>query len=310
MSVPPRTYDQLRDQLQERLAKLAPGQSRIARVLLSDPDGTAFRTIGEMARAARVHESSVVRFATGFGLDGYPGLVELCRQQLADQAQMVRRFESAQQHAAVDDLVSGAVRADGHNLTRTFARIDRSSWDQAVELLAEAPAVHVIGLRQCYAVAYLLSYLLHLVRRNVHEVTISAGLLVDQLRDMSEGDVFVAISIHRYTAEALRALTYARRRGLKTIVITDNPASPLAPHGDLVFYVDTSGVGLLRSMTALTCVVQALVTATALRLGPQGRANLALEEQILEEFRLYANGPELELTDSRSLQRDGDENAP
>lgn len=269
------------------MSSFAPGQSRIARLLLSDPDATAFRTINATARAADVHESSVVRFAASLGLDGYPALIALCRQHLVDQAHLVRRFENAQSQATGGDIVSGVVTADSGNLARTFARIDSADWDGAVTVLAEAPNIYVFGMRQCYAMAYLLSYLLHLMRENVYEISTSAGLLVDQLRDMSPGDVFVAVSIQRYTADVVRALAFARRRGLATIVLTDHRASPLAAHGDHVFFVDTAGVSILQSMTAMTCLVQALVTATALRSGAQTRAKLALEEDLFEQFGLY-----------------------
>jgi DNA-binding MurR/RpiR family transcriptional regulator len=283
----PATFEELRTELQLRLPKLAPGQSRIARVLLTDPEGCAFRTIGEMAKAADVHESSIVRFSTSLGLDGYPGLAKLCRQDLADQVRIVRRFEFAQERAAVDDPLSAAVQYDTSNLDRTFARIQRPEWDRTVELLASAPAVHTVGLRQCFTVAYLLAYQLRLVREKVRQVTPDAGLMVDQLRDMSPGDALVAVAIHPCTAATVKTLAYGREHGLRTIALTDNPASPLAAEAEIVFYVDTSGVALLRSLTAFTCISQALVTAVALRSRERSRASVAEAERLFDEFDLY-----------------------
>jgi DNA-binding MurR/RpiR family transcriptional regulator len=291
----PASYAELRALLQHRLPDFAPGQHRIARLLLSDPEGCAFRTIGETARAADVHESSVVRFAASLGLDGYPGLVALCRRQLSDQAHLVRRFEEARQYEAADDLLATVAANDSRNLARTYARIDEASWERAVELLAAAPAIHVIGLRKCFSVAYLLTYLLHLVRRNVRQVTSASGLLVDELRDLTSGEVFVAIAIHRYTADTLRALAHAREQGLDTIVLTDNPASPLVAHADVVFYVETSGVTILRSLTAFASLVQALATAVAIKLGTGSRSQLLLDEELHDAFRVFIDDPEKDL---------------
>jgi len=50
---------------------LAAGQRRIARVLLADPEATAFRSIGETAKIAEVHESSLVRFAASLACPAY-----------------------------------------------------------------------------------------------------------------------------------------------------------------------------------------------------------------------------------------------
>jgi DNA-binding MurR/RpiR family transcriptional regulator len=291
----PASYEQLRALLQARLPTLSPGQQRIARLVLSDPEGTAFRTIGETAKAAEIHESSVVRFATSLGLDGYPSLVELCRQQLSEQAQLIRRFEEARQHQRADDLLATVAENDERNLARTYARIDDVSWHRAVTLLAEAPAVYIVGLRKCFSVAYLLTYLLHLVRRNVRQVTSASGLLVDELRDLAPGEVFVAIAIHRYTADTVRALAHARRHGLNTIVLTDNAASPLVPNADVVFYVDTTGVTILRSLTAFASLVQALATAVAIRLGTQSRSELLLDEELHDAFQVFVDSPESDL---------------
>ena len=63
----PTSLTQLQQMLRDRMDSLAPGQQRIARLLMADPEGTAFRTISESARRAEVHESSVVRFANSLG---------------------------------------------------------------------------------------------------------------------------------------------------------------------------------------------------------------------------------------------------
>ena len=66
--------------------------------------------------------------------------------------------------------------------------------------LTDASRVHVVGVRKCFSVAYLFGYLLRLVRREVHQLGTAPGGLVEELRDLAEGDVLVGISVHRYTA--------------------------------------------------------------------------------------------------------------
>lgn len=291
MGNPPETYDQLRAALQSRFATLAPGQQRIARILLDDPEGTAFRSIGQTAELAGVHRSSLVRFAALFGLQGYPSLVRVCRQQLATKAHLVARFEQAQAHTATAELLGAVTERDTGNIASTMARLDHADWERAVELLADAPAVHVIGLRKCFSVGYLTSYLLHMVRPRVRQIATTTGLLVDELRDMQEGEVLVAVSIRRYTSDTVRAIEHARRAGLHTIALTDEPSSPLARSADLSFYVDTGSVTVLRSLTAFTAVVQALATAVALRRGARSRDELAVDEELLDAFAVYAEAP-------------------
>lgn len=284
----PESYADLRALLQGLMDSFAPGQQRIAKVLLTDPEGTAFRTIAETAHVAGVHQSSLVRFATSLGFPGYPALVKLCREQLAEQAHLVRRFELAEQHGAAE-LFAAAVEHDQQNLARTYARIEPAEWDRAVTMLAEAPRVHIMGLRKCLSVAQIMSYLLHMVRPGVRHVVPVTGGLVDELRDLERDDVFVAISIRRYTADTVRAMQYASEHGLSTIALTDDAASPLAAAADATFFVDTTGVTILRSLSAFVSLVQTLSTAVALKKGARTRAELRQDEALLDAFDIYTS---------------------
>ncbi|ADG78645.1 Transcriptional regulator, RpiR family OS=Tsukamurella paurometabola (strain ATCC 8368 / DSM/ CCUG 35730 / CIP 100753 / JCM 10117 / KCTC 9821 / NBRC 16120/ NCIMB 702349 / NCTC 13040) OX=521096 GN=Tpau_2033 PE=4 SV=1 [Tsukamurella paurometabola] len=286
-ATPPSTYMELRTVLQAQMDRFAPGQQRIATVILTDPEGTALRTIAETARIAEVHQSSLVRFATGLGLSGYPALVKLCREHLAEQAHLVSRFDRAAAEHEDSELFLAAVDNDQQNLSRTYARIDSHQWSRTVTALAEAPNVHVMGLRKCLGVAQMFAYLLHMVRPGVHQIAPPMGGLVDQLRDLHTDDVFVGISIRRYTADTVNAMRYARRTGLHTIALTDDAASPLAAVADTTFLIDTHGVTIFRSMSAFTSLIQSLSTAVALARGARTRNELAQDEALLDEFEVY-----------------------
>lgn len=281
------TYRELTRVLQERLPTLAPGQQRIARVLLDDPDGTAFRTIAETADIAGVNQSSLVRFSALLGLKGYPALVKLCQQNLAKEANLINRLEQSEKHAKSQSLFDAVLEHEKSNLLRTYARIDDGDWSRAVDQLTRAPRIYVMGLRKCAPIAQLLTYLLHLVRPGVEQIAPTTGVIIDQLRDLDPGGVFVAVSIRRYTADTVRALKHAKDNGLKTIALTDDPSSPLARLAETTFYIDTEGVTILRSMSVFTSVVQTLATAVTIQSGARSRNELMLDEQLLEDFNVY-----------------------
>lgn len=287
MSSAPETYAQLRSLLQSRYETYAPGQQRIADVLLSDPEGTAFRSVAQTADRAQVHRSSVVRFAHTVGLKGYPAIVSLCRHRLAEEAHLVSRFANAERHRAPETLLQKTVEHEKENLVRTFTRITEEQWLHTVQLISTAERIHIMGLRKCLAPAELLSYLLNMVRRDVHLVAPTTGMLVDELRRFRAPDVFVGFSIARYTAETVRAMEHAREEGLSTIALTDTPASPLAKIAETSFFVDSGGVTVLKSVSAFISLVQALATAVATHNGARSREELLTDERLLQEFSVY-----------------------
>ena len=74
------------------------------------------------------------------------------------------------------------------------------------------------------------------------------------------------------------------------IALTDNPASPLAQSAKHAFYLDTTGVSVLRSMTAFVVFVQAMATAVAAARGTEARSSLLVEEELLDTFGVYHGG--------------------
>lgn len=283
----PGDFAELQRTLRDGLDSWAPAQRRIAQLLIDDPQGTAFRSVRETAALAGVHESSVVRFANTLGLKGYPQLVALCRAHIADEALLLNRFGRSEDASRTGNLLSETLRHDEENLRRTLARIDEVQWAQAVEALAGAPRVHVMGLRKCLPVAQLLAYLLRMVRPGVRQVAPLVGGLVDELRDLEPNDAFVAISIDRYTADTVRAFKAASARGLITIALTDKASSPLARIADVTFLVDCDGVTIFRSVSAFVALTQALATAAAVHNGKRSRDELNSDERLLEEFDVY-----------------------
>ncbi len=286
---PPSSFNELADLLRLRTPELSPAHQKLAARVLSDPEGCAFMTISELARAVEVNESTVVRFAAALGLDGFPSLARLCRRRLQEQAQLVNRFEGLQDlGAGGSDLLPRSAALDESNIVRTFARIDARDWERAVTALSERRRVYVMGLRKLYSVAYLLSYLLRLVRDEVEHVGLEPGTFPDALRQLGPDDVFVGASIYRYTRNTVQAMRFARKRGAFTIALTDSAASPLVADADVTFYVDTSAVSILRSLTAFTSLAQALASAVAMHRGTSTRSALLLEEDVLREFDVYA----------------------
>ncbi|MGH2601929.1 MAG: MurR/RpiR family transcriptional regulator [Dehalococcoidia bacterium] len=289
---PPTTYKELEELLRARFEQLTPRQRKLAQRILSDPEGCAFQTVTQLASSVGANESTVVRFATSLGLRGYPDLARLCQQRLQERAQLLERFDALRYLESQEGgVLPRAAAFDQANITHTFAGIEPDSWREAVRLLSHARRVRVIGRRKSQAPASLLAYLLGLVRDEVRLLG-ADDLLPDSLRRLGEGDALVAISIHRYVRNTVQALRFARAKGVATIALTDNPSSPLAQHADVVFYVSVTGASILRSMTAFVSLVQALAAEVAIELGADTREALRLEEELLEEFDVYAAGEE------------------
>lgn len=71
--------------MNDKFMKMSKGHKAIAAFISDHYDEAAFLTAAKIGQTVGVSESTVVRFATGLGYDGYPLLSEKQRQKLFRQ---------------------------------------------------------------------------------------------------------------------------------------------------------------------------------------------------------------------------------
>ena len=81
--------------LQDRYPKLSKGQRAIADYLTESFEKAAFMTANKLGRATGVSESTVVRFATELGYEGYPGMQKAMQESVMNRLTSVQRMEVA-----------------------------------------------------------------------------------------------------------------------------------------------------------------------------------------------------------------------
>jgi DNA-binding MurR/RpiR family transcriptional regulator len=285
---PPDSFAALTTRIHEHSPHLTPAYRALAGRVLEDPEGVAFMSVGDFAELTGVNMSTVSRFAKFLGLSGYPALRQLCEDHLRAQT-LVHRLNAVAD--AEPELWQRSARFDEENIARTFARLGPGDIGKAAQSISDARAVHVLGLRKSHSAAYLLWFLLQLVRDDVRLFT--TGALVEQVRDIRPDDALITFGLHRYSRYTVLAAQYAHEQGAATVALTDNAASPLVPVADHLFLVDTAGPGVLRSMTAFVSLAQALASTVAAQSGAASRDALTTEESLLERFGVYYDGDDL-----------------
>jgi N-acetylmuramic acid 6-phosphate etherase len=99
-----------------------------------------------------------------------------------------------------------------------------------------------------------------------------ASLGAENASTVSAADIAVGVTASGRTAYVAGALTTARRAGAVTVLVSSNPAAPLAGLADYVVVADTgpeaiAGSTRLKAATAQKLLLNALSTASMVRLG-------------------------------------------
>ncbi|HEY4252907.1 MAG TPA: MurR/RpiR family transcriptional regulator [Roseomonas sp.] len=273
----------LADRIRSALPELPPQLRAAAEHLAAHPFEAATRSMRAMAAECGASPASFSRLAQALGFAGWEALREAAIAETRHAAPFSSRAAQTAPHG-------GAVaEADLANLA-ALAALPAHAIADAAATLHRAPRIHVAGFRSCRAVAVLLHYQLSLFRGEVSLVG-DAALDLD-LGAMRRGEALVLIGFAPYSRASLAVAGAARMAGLRTVVLADSAAAPIAAGAIHLLLYPTATPAFFPSLTAAVALAQALAAATFTRGGRTALARLRASEARLGALAAYIPEPE------------------
>ena len=274
--------------IQSELPGFSKGQKQIARFILEHYDKAAFMTASRLGVTVGVSESTVVRFATELGYDGYPHLQRALQEMIRNKLTSVQRMEVAGDRMGGRDVLQTVLHADTDMIRVTLDEIDRDAFQGAVDALMGAKRIYILGVRSSSALASFLGFYFNLLFENVTLVhTNSVSEIFEQVLRVGPGDVLFGISFPRYSKRTLSAMKYARDRGAKVIALTDSQLSPLARVADHLLLARSDMASFVDSLVAPLSVINALIVAVGMSRRDEIEHTFNKLERIWEEYDVY-----------------------
>lgn len=276
--------------INERMPAFSKGQKLIANYILEHYDKAAFMTASKLGTTVGVSESTVVRFATELGYDGYPKMQKAMQEMIRDKLTSVQRIEVTKSRFGNEDILSAVLNQDIDKIRRTIEETSKDDFKRAVSAIANAGTIYIFAVRSSAALASFLGYYYSLIFENVKVVSnYGETEIYEKLFRINENDVIIGISFPRYSNAAIKAMSFARRRGAKVIAITDSMASPLCEHSDYVLIAKSDMASVVDSLVAPLSMINALIVATVLELGGEVEKTFGNLESIWDEYDVYRN---------------------
>jgi len=254
-------YENLARAIAEAYPTLPNRLQGIARFALDNPDQIALSTVAELAQAADVPPSAVIRFANALGFDGFLALQRVYRERLVARSATYReRIESLRRRGggSTDVLPQLADSAIGE-LEQLREHVDPGLFRRAAALVLKAGRVHVVAQRRAFPVAAYLAYGLSQLEVPAFLLDSVAGMLRQQASLLRDGDLLIAASFRNYSPEVVEAAAICHRNGVPVIAFTDHAVSPLAKAATLRFDLGDNLSLPFRSLVGPLRAAQALV---------------------------------------------------
>lgn len=266
------------------------GQKKIALYIEEHYDKAAFMTASKLGETVGVSESTVVRFATELGYDGYPKLQKAMQEMIRNKLTSVQRIEVTSSRIGNDNVLDSVLNQDIDKIRRTIEETSHRDFNRAVDEICKADRIYIFGVRSTAAIASFLAYYFELIFDNVRVInSTSPASTYEHIFRITENDVMIGISFPRYSTMAVEAMNFARSRGAHAIAITDSMGSPLAQSADSVLIARSDMASIVDSLVAPLSLINALIVATVLKKKDEVSETFKSLEQVWNRDGVYAN---------------------
>ena len=274
--------------ISDTFQELTPSQRKVAQYVYHNINEAFLLNSFQIAKTANVSEATVTRFLTNLGFSGFSEFKrEIARQVLESFSTTQRLAESAEDLKARGNVFSEILQGDIENIQTLTATISDQLFEQAVNELCSARSIYVLGLRSSYALAFYLTFDLRFFLDRVILIKPGIGDMPEQVLGVTKDDVLVVISFRRYTRESFDIAEKIKKRAGSVIALTNSELSPVAKLADVTLVASTNIPTYIESYTAPMSLINALITAIALRKKDQAISALNKLETTLEEFQTY-----------------------
>jgi DNA-binding MurR/RpiR family transcriptional regulator len=260
------------------------------RFILAHKDEVPVRSMRELAKRANVAPVTLVRLAQRLGFDGFDDFREVYVQAFINgegrnSGQAAQLVSLARAEGALGFAAKFAER-EFEAQRQAVADLNEKALNAAVEALAGAQRVFVIGRRPYFAAAYGFAYALRKAKTDVHLLDTGGGLALE-LDSPTAKDVLVAFTAYPYSRITLGLAQTARSGRATIIAVTDSENAPIAHLADHVFLALVRSYAFPDSISGAQLVGNILVALTVSKLGPPALERIRRNETEIEESREY-----------------------
>ena len=272
----------------QQMPGFSKGQKLIAQYILAHYDKAAFMTAAKLGMMVGISESTVVRFASELGFEGYPQLQRALQELIRNRLTSVQRMEVTSDQLGEGNILHKVLNLDIEKIRRTMEKASVEDFEQAVDTIVNAKNIYILGVRSASALSGFMSFYFNQIFESVRLVnTTSTSEMIEQIMRIKEGDVFIGITFPRYSKRTVNAANFAKQNGAKVIAITDSNISPIAETADHLLLARSDMASFVDSLVAPLSVINALIVAVGIRKKDEISSTYERLEQIWDEYNVY-----------------------
>ncbi|MEN6568268.1 MAG: MurR/RpiR family transcriptional regulator [Veillonellales bacterium] len=271
--------------IKEGAAVLSPKQMHLANYILSNYQEVSFMSSAELARAASVGESTVIRLAVSLGYSGYSAFQDSLQEFMQKEISTLDRFTVAE----VSDestIYQKVFSKEVNMINKALKEIDKEKFDKVTQLLSEKENLIIIGLQGTRCLAEYAGYSFNKIRPNVFKFYDVDEYAYNFFNTVDGDTVALVFCFTRYPRKTISAMKIFKHRGIPVIVVTDSIVSPATRFADLLITIPQKN-SFIDCHAANMCLINAVCLGTAYRDQKKTRIYLERFEEYAKENNIF-----------------------
>lgn len=217
----------------------------------------------ELAALAGSSKAAVTRFIQRIG---YRSFAEARREAREAQCWGSPAFQQAPElSGALEESFGNHLQRDLENITRTFERLNPATIERAIDKIAQARRLAIIGYRNSHALAQYLARQLVLLKDSIALLPQAGQTIGEDLSGFTTEDMVIVLAFRRRVPIIEQIVRQARKIGMPVLVLTDAATPSNELPGDWRIVCETRGSAQFDSYAAPMSVLNLLVSTLAQR---------------------------------------------
>ncbi|MGD8782237.1 MAG: MurR/RpiR family transcriptional regulator [Ignavibacteria bacterium] len=224
----------LKERIRSQIPNLTESQKLIANYIVENTQKFALSSIREIEEELNTSKSTIVRLAQVLGYNGFQELKYTFLKKIRTDLDPVNRYKL---YLSSTETESNYLETIAHesleNINATLQVIDQSQYKKAVKLIESSEYVYTLGHGISAYLADLTSHLLNSVAIKSTKLRYGGITFAEEIVNIGKKDLIIALTFPEYSDETIEACSYAHKKGIKIIAITDKMTNEIIQYSDV-----------------------------------------------------------------------------
>ncbi|MCB1488778.1 MAG: MurR/RpiR family transcriptional regulator [Bauldia sp.] len=258
-------------------------ERKLADLLLEDPDTLLLKSATDLSAQAGVSKATTARFFQRLGYPTFKTAQKIARSAEAGAGAPTLPARAAQRKTGRGELAEHLAN-DVQNLVRSIEALRSDELAQAIQSMAHAEKLWVVGFGDNYPLAHFARALLIRIKADIRMIPIGGFSVPEEFASIQPTDAMLALGIGRKTRSLRSIMRSAVHSGAQVIYLTDQASRGGPDVAHVTLRCRTRGISVYESVAAPVSLITYLCSALALKLGATAIDRLQYIENIHDEW--------------------------